>query len=183
MTKISQSFFILCTSISILLSAHCSSHKAVVAQVDASNVYIKNEKETVDYTAKIKSGMCDNERDRFFKMTDANLIQRAIDHDVGNCTYEEPKKCRDCQCLAYIKISKAEWSGQGWPIDPEKNNGDGCVSALCANNGYKSSMCATKDLKKNGAEQLRDALRNPADVCGLCDRKQKITIQMGLDND
>lgn len=148
-------------TVSLFSLNSCSKPKPKAMEVDSSSVYIKNEKEVVSYDLKTKSGVCDEKRDAYVKMSDAELIQKAMEHDVGNCTYEEPKKCRDCQCLAYIKISKSEWPGHGWPLDPETNDGSGCVSAQCTN-GYKSIMCETRDLKKNGAEQLRDALRNIA---------------------
>ena len=159
--------------------ASCSSHHEQpkpMAAVDPSMISYSDSSTSAGFD-QARSGMCDKKRYNLLNMTDGEIIEKASNGDMGNCKYEDATHCRNCACLAYVKIKSAQWRGQGWPIDPDNSDSTGCVSAKCWS-GYKSKMCATNDLKKNGAQQLRDALNSSQDICGLCDKHRKINIDI-----
>jgi hypothetical protein len=152
-----------------------------------SGGYANYEKETLDPSTlstnkkdeTASKGRCDDKRTSFLNFSDADLYQAAIDTKVGNCVLSDAANCPSCACAAYVKVTTSLWSGQGWALNPDSLDSTGCVSQT-QYPGYTPAM-AGPDLALDAVEQIRDALRNPEDICGLCDSKREITTDMALE--
>jgi hypothetical protein len=120
------------------------------------------------------------QRQALLALSDAALYQKALSHEMGNCYISDNNPDA---CWAYVQISTAEWASKGWPLNPETLNSTGCVTDipfLCGTfDGYTPDMCTT-DIIHNGSAQLRDALRSPHDICGLCHPDRPVTVEMAL---
>jgi hypothetical protein len=121
---------------------------------------------------------CRDRRSEYLRLSDSELLQKATLSGIGNCTLSDASSCANCACTSYVKVSTATWPGKGWALNPNSRGSTGCVSKICWP-GYTREMC-TSDLTRNAAAQLRDALRHPLDVCGLCNPTRPVTAEMIL---
>lgn len=126
------------------------------------------------------NGTCAAKREKMLQKSDAELFDMAIGDGVGNCKFEDARSCIDCFCNAYVQIKTTTWDHHGWALNPESRDSTGCVSTTCFP-GYTDVMC-TQNVPLNGVEQIRNALLDPNDVCGLCDSTRPITAEMILDS-
>ncbi len=122
--------------------------------------------------------VCKVQRDKLRGMNENELYLMMTTTGVGNCYVQDAKKCKMCNCRSYVKVKNSTWAGHGWPLNDQTSNSTGCTSAFCFP-GYYSTMC-TDDLAANSIAQVKDALKDPNDVCGICNKKREITSQMVL---
>ena len=124
------------------------------------------------------TGKCREKRQDMLQLSDAEIFDLAVNLDLGNCRISDASDCTTCACEAYVKVDTATWPQLGWALNPGSLDSTGCVSTTCYP-GYTTGMC-TPDLTVNSLEQIKDALRHPEDVCGLCDSNRPITPEMVL---
>lgn len=128
---------------------------------------------------KVEAGLCKDARNEYLKQSDASIYDLAINSSIGNCVLVDAATCESCFCPAYVKVTTSTWPAQGWALNPESRDSTGCVDHVQWG-GYTPEM-AGPNLAQNAVEQIRDALRNDNDVCGLCNPEREITAEMILD--
>lgn len=110
-------------------------------------------------------------------LSDRELFDKALHGGIGKCYLSDARQCKTCFADYYVKSSLVRWGGKGWPVNPRSKDSTGAVvPAKRANyfcwNGYSNNMCHNsrkpeKDVVKNAAAQLRDAIKDRSDPCGL----------------
>lgn len=110
-------------------------------------------------------------------LSDQALFDKALNGGIGKCYLSDARKCKTCFADFYVKSSLVRWSGKGWPVNPRSKDSTGAVvPAKRANyicwNGYSHNMChythkPEKDVVLNAAAQLRDAIKDRSNPCGL----------------
>jgi len=161
-------------AILFLFQIGCSSQKLSNPN-EVVNVFSSSKLSDDGSSDQIVAGICDDKRQDMMRKSDKEIFELASeDEGIGNCYYSANSNA----CIAYVKVSTSEWPGHGWALNPESQDSTGCVSTTCWG-GYTEDMC-TVNLPLNAVEQIRDALRHPEDVCGLCDEDRVITVEMIL---
>ncbi len=110
-------------------------------------------------------------------LSDHELFDKALKEGIGNCYLSDARRCRTCFADYYVKSTLVSWRGKGWPVNPRSKDSTGAVvpakrkNYICWN-GYAHNMCHNshkpeKDVVKNAAAQLRDAIKDKSNPCGL----------------
>jgi hypothetical protein len=126
----------------------------------------------------MQKGICDEARAALLLLSNDELHAKATRHGLGNCEIHDGSNATACS--QYVKVTTATWWNRGWPLNPASRDSTGCVSTHCYP-GYSPDMCGC-DLTQNSVAQIRDALRDSHDVCGICDPERAITAEMVLED-
>lgn len=118
-------------------------------------------------TEKVGDGLCQESRTEYLQLSDFELFSLAVESNVENCRIADYSNNNSVFCSAYTKIDGATWDQYGWPYESDAPYSTGCVD------GYDSAS-----ITFNAIERIRDALRHPEDICGLCDPDRAITPEM-----
>ena len=110
-------------------------------------------------------------------LSDRELFDKALHGGIGKCYLSDARQCRTCFADYYVKSSLVRWNGKGWPVNPRSKDSTGAVVPAKRKNyncwnGYSHNMCHNshkpeKDVVKNAAAQLRDAIKDKSNPCGL----------------